>query len=358
MADWTQLGKFLGGYACTGTAPLGSCAPSDAFILADKSGPATPLFTQGSDTVLNTPQLLASAGKVHAAAAILNTLYAHNYTVGTSVTDIVNAYLQSNSDSDATHFKAAWDTLTQALTTTYGTPPITMGQLLSMTSGFATLKPDPSNALKLLDKQPPCTNDLDIVDSYTQISLAACAKQIADVQYIVFKPGSTFGYSDVSYQLAGYVATLVAGPTYAGHWSAFFHDTFAQPLGLTSYCYDNDLQATHPTPSPCTNNPSAYLPNPRVAGGASCSAHDYSVILSTILDNGSYNGATVLKSTVVGLLETNQLPAKWLENPNSPDDGMGAVYFVPGNRSSSRATPSGCSSRRRRARPRRARASS
>jgi len=328
MARWSQLSAFLSSYCCTNN-PLDSGVPRFAFILADRSGPATPLHKQtGGGMTVKDAVLIASATKMPAAAAILNALYKHprGYTPGTTVATIVGDYIAAAQPgqaglAQAKSFAGAWTTLEKALPSKFPSPQaITIGQLLSMTSGLTTDKHD--------DPVPRCLDDKGDKDPYTSWHLGACATDLAIVDNVVFSPGTQFGYSYAGYQIAGYLATLIAshdGVNHAGDWIGLFRDTFKKPLGLGSYRYNNDLTTFPDAPSP----EGTTVTNPRIAGGGSCDAEDYSTILTAILDDGVLGGAQVLAPQAAKDLKQNQLPPEW-SKPN-PDDGMKAtsVYHVP-----------------------------
>jgi CubicO group peptidase (beta-lactamase class C family) len=351
--DWSQLVAFQADYTCpTSTS---TCAASPALVVVGTAGPGSPLYSTGANIKAAGPtaanaQLIASATKMPAAAAILEVLNKHGYSPGTTVDTIVSAYASSctvktpvcgasgsTPACDAAAFLKSWQTMETA-----AGAQITMGQLLSMTSGLTTLKghipgqctaPPPALCVPPPpDPLPACMNDLALSDPYSSISLACCAAQIAGTsKVVVFPPGTAYGYSYAGYQVAGYVATLAAGGTYAGDWLSLFKDTIVTPLGLGTYSYDNDLKKSPKGPG----TGGATVTNPRIAGGASSDAYDYGTILTMILNDGvinpgQSNSKTVLTTQAINWLETNQLPTTWLATSN-PDDGLSPnrVYDTP-----------------------------
>jgi len=198
---------------------------------------------------------LASATKIPAAIAILTLVDAHKLDLDTPVGQYLNKLDPSfNWPSD----KSA----------------ITMRMLLSHTAGFPS-PPDPESGY--------CLNV-----QFT--TLRSCAQYVANAS-LNFKPGTTFSYTGVDYQIAGYIAMLISGKS----WNDFFNDAVATPLRLTTFSYGSD-------------------PNPRIAGGGQCNVSDYSKILRMLLRNGvSDKGRRVLSQQLVQEMETDQTQGLTIE---------------------------------------------
>jgi CubicO group peptidase (beta-lactamase class C family) len=140
---------------------------------------------------------------------------------------------------------------------------VTVRQLLTHTSGL------PSDAPVLSD---------------TSIDLEAAAEAIAKLPR-VSKPGETFRYGAVSYQVAGRVAEVAGGK----RWDDLFHDYIAEPTGLTGFTYGNKTR------------------NWRIFDGAQSSADDYARLLDVQLHEGLFSTKRVLSEGSVKLMQTDQV---------------------------------------------------
>ncbi len=140
---------------------------------------------------------------------------------------------------------------------------ITMRMLLNHTSG--------------LRGDPPCLADQE------GTTLQECAQAIA-YEPLDFEPGTKFAYGGGSFQMAGYVAEMLAGKP----WTDFFEERLGAPLGLARFT--------------CTDTQ-----NPRIAGGAFSNAQDYGRILQMFLNGGSSGGRQILSSATIAVMKTNQI---------------------------------------------------
>jgi CubicO group peptidase (beta-lactamase class C family) len=215
----------------------------------------TLMMMAGGNLLSDSVVQLASATKVPAAIAILTLVDARKLDLDIPVRKYLkkfDASFQWPSDKNA----------------------ITMRMLLSHTAGFPS-PPNPDTGY--------CLNM-----QFT--TLKSCAQYIADAA-LDFKPGTTFSYTGVDYQVAGYIATLISGKS----WNDFFTDALAGPLGLSTFSY----------------GPGG---NPRIAGGGQCDASDYSKILRMLLRHGrADNGKRVLSHKLIRALETNQTKGLTIE---------------------------------------------
>ncbi|NKF20845.1 serine hydrolase domain-containing protein [Solimonas marina] len=139
---------------------------------------------------------------------------------------------------------------------------ITMRMLLNHTSG--------------IQFDSSCMND----DNTT---LVDCVQEIADTT-LNFVPGTAFGYSGAGYQVAGLVAEEVSGET----WSQLVDERLNTPLGMTTFTYgDTD--------------------NPRIAGGASCSAEDYLKFTQLYLNGGKVGSTQIITADQAAQATENQV---------------------------------------------------
>ncbi len=255
-SNFDQVGTTLNGFV-TSSAPAPSGQVSGySFALTDSSG--TLYETAGGN--LNTSAFLAiaSATKLPSVIAILTLVDAGKLDLDTPVANYLNTLDPSFN----------WPVANQA---------ITMRMLLSHTAGIRQSSESPSD----------CLNDL-------TTTLRLCAQNIANSP-LDNPPGSTFSYTGADFQIAGYVATLLAGSS----WQTFFANTVATPLGLTTFTYG-------PTQ------------NPRIAGGALSNVDDYIKILRMILKDGvADNGASVLSSEMIHQLKISQTGTATFSLPSS-----------------------------------------
>lgn len=267
--DWNALGQKLDSFVDLTATQASGKVRGYSFVLFDRSGV---LYTRaGGDHLMSTVDPLASASKMPAVAAILTLVDQNKLNLDTPVASYINA---AGNPITWPADKAA----------------ITMRQLLSHTSGLPGLG----------DNQPGCLNNPRLT------TLQACAQQVANAA-LVSQPGAEFNYGGADYQVAGYVAVLIAG---ASNWESFFNDALATPLGgISSFSWGTAL----------------LTPNPRIAGGASSNVSDYATILATVLDGGVANGHQVLSSNAINMLMTNEIAG--LPVKNSPfGDAQAALY--------------------------------
>jgi len=158
---------------------------------------------------------------------------------------------------------------------------ITIRQLFSHTSGLAD-----SNA---------CLGD-------GSVTMAQCVDAIRDVG-LVAPPGSQFYYGGASMQVAGRIAEVATGQT----WAQIFNERIISPLGLASTFYW--------PPS-----------NPQVAGGVISRLADYAKFLQMSLAGGTFGSQQVLSTAAIGEMEedqTNGAPIVYTPHPDSRRYGIG-----------------------------------
>ena len=102
-----------------------------------------------------------------------------------------------------------------------------------------------------------------------RITLRQAADQIADVPLLA-DPGKEFRYGGVSMQVAGAIAEIVSGKS----WAELFQERIAKPVGMKNTSYGR----------------LGLSKNPRIAGGASSTMKDYGNFLTMILAEGEFNG--------------------------------------------------------------------
>jgi CubicO group peptidase (beta-lactamase class C family) len=140
---------------------------------------------------------------------------------------------------------------------------ITVRQLLSHTSGLPSQAPSIRNA---------------------RITLEEAADQIARLE-LVARPGAEFRYGGVSMQVAGRVAEVVSGKT----WAELFDERIARPCAMKNTRYGRGVNL-----------------NPSIAGGASSTRDDYRNFLTMILNKGTFQGRRVLSEASIREMEHDQ----------------------------------------------------
>jgi CubicO group peptidase (beta-lactamase class C family) len=265
--DFSAVGTTLDGFVTTTTPAPSGQVDGYSFALTDSSG--TLYEVAGGNQSVDSNLAIASATKLPSAIAILTLVDAGKLDLDTPV----GTYL---SQFDPTF---NWPAANQS---------ITMRMLLSHTAGIRQSSTSPSD----------CLND-------TTTTLRACAQDIAN-SALDYTPGSTFSYTGADYQIAGYVAVLVAR---ASSWQALFANSVATPLGLTTFTYGVTF-------------------NPRIAGGAVSNVDDYIKILRMILSDGvADDGTRILSHTMVQALESSQIGKATFDTASSLPGGT-ADYFT------------------------------
>jgi CubicO group peptidase (beta-lactamase class C family) len=141
---------------------------------------------------------------------------------------------------------------------------ITIRQLFSHTSG--------------LPPEAGCRND-------KRTTLERCANEIARLK-LRANPGEQFYYGGAAMHVGGRIAEIVSGRS----WNELFTDKIASSLGMAK----TDFLAYGPTA------------NPRPEGDARSSLDDYARFLQMILNEGRFNGQTILSRAAVTEMHKDQ----------------------------------------------------
>jgi CubicO group peptidase (beta-lactamase class C family) len=159
---------------------------------------------------------------------------------------------------------------------------ITVSQLLSHTSGLLWFS-------RCMGKK--------------EYTLHSCAEQILDSDSH-FEPGTGFFYSGPPFTVAGAIAEVAAGNS----WAQIFHEKIAEPLGMVNTSYGAQQ-------------------NPALSeGDVKSTADDYIRFLQMLLDRGMYEGRRVLSETAVAQMRHNWtagVPVVSSPNEDTPY-GLGA----------------------------------
>lgn len=260
--DWTALTTTLDSYLGSGDDKI------QGYSFALKLH-GTTVYTRAAGTMTGTsvpmnldlPIPIASASKAPSATIILSLVNDGLIDLDTPVADYIGDQIN-------------WPLLKRN---------ITMRMLLNHTSG--------------LPFDSPCLSD----DGTT---LKDCAQEIAN-STLNFIPGNQFGYSAAGYQIAGYVATVVSGKS----WATLVNERLAGPLAMNSFTYgDTD--------------------NPRIAGGAWSTAEDYLKFTQLYLDGGKIDGTRIISTSQVETAKSSQisgLPVYY--SPEPEGSGLNGYSF-------------------------------
>jgi CubicO group peptidase (beta-lactamase class C family) len=108
-----------------------------------------------------------------------------------------------------------------------------------------------------------------------------------------YTPGTNFAYRTVSYQVAARMCEIVTGKQWKVLWKERIRDTCG--MGTAEYNPDGELQ-------PVTGNPN----NPLAGYKLFCTQTEYMNFMGMLRDGGVYGGNTILNSTSLNLMFTDQ----------------------------------------------------
>jgi CubicO group peptidase (beta-lactamase class C family) len=178
-------------------------------------------------------------------------------------------------------------------------PSLTTAQLLSNSSGLVGLQPNPTYAPYLCQ-------------FVYQGSLQRCAQQIltttADDDLVV-PPDTTYRYGGAQWQVAGAVAEVASGKS----WAQLVDETYVQPCGTTKLGYNNHfvqfLGSQTGYPEGFQGDPANLLPtdNPNMEGGAYATTSDYAKLLLMHLREGECENGRVLSPEAVRRTHTDRI---------------------------------------------------
>jgi len=200
-------------------------------------------------------------------------------------------------------------------------PTITPAQLVSNSSGLVGLGPDPTYG--------PYLCQFLFVGTLQQ-----CARQIfTTVQDDgdVIPPDSEFRYGGAQWQVAGAVAEIVSGKS----WAELVRETYTEPCGLTTLAYNNHFvqvpaEDGNPFgyPAGFDGDPGVLRPtdNPNIEGGVYTTLADYGALLLMHLRGGLCGENRVLSEAAVRQLHADRIAEAYggsTQWPQNPGYGMG-----------------------------------
>jgi CubicO group peptidase (beta-lactamase class C family) len=203
-------------------------------------------------------------------------------------------------------------------------PAITPAQLLSNSSGLVGLLPNPSYGPYLCQYLHGGT-------------LQDCARVIfttAGDDDEVIPPDTTFRYGGAQWQVAGAVAEIVSGKT----WAELIQEIYVEPCGLESLGYNNHfVQLLQPGgnlfgyPPGFDSNPANLEPtlNPNLEGGGYASIGDYAKLLLMHLRGGLCDDERVLSEAAVQRLHADRIgPAYGSTTGRGAFSGYGLGWWI------------------------------
>ena len=175
---------------------------------------------------------------------------------------------------------------------------LTIAQLFSNSSGMVGLVDAPFYLPYICQYRPVGT-------------LADCAAQIynANDERDIVPPDTEFRYGGGQWQLAGGVAVVASGKS----WAQLIRETYVDPCGTTSLGYTNQFTdgAASKYPEWFTGDPATLnvTDNPNIEGGGYINVEDYGKILLMHLRGGMCGSTRVLSDAAVALMQRDRIGA-------------------------------------------------
>ena len=176
-----------------------------------------------------------------------------------------------------------------------GKPELTLAQLLSNSSGLVSLSDDPFYAPYLCQY-------------LTAGTLSECAQQIyvAEDAADRIEPDTAFHYGGGQWQLAGGVAEVVSGKT----WAELVDETYVLPCETPALGYANQFQdsgLTYPADFEGDVDNLAPTDNPSIEGGAYINVSDYGKLLLMHLRGGLCGDTRALSEEAVERMQVDRI---------------------------------------------------
>lgn len=204
---------------------------------------------------------------------------------------------------------------------------VTVAQLLSSSSGFVGLLPNPAYGPYVCQFLPT----VEIEDC------AASVWNTPDDDADIVAPDTEWRYGGVQWQIAGAVAETVSGKP----WSELLQETYIEPCGVDSMGWNNHWtqigEGLAGYPDEFDGDPGVLAPtdNPSMEGGLYINPVDYAELLLMQLRDGKCGDTQVLEPESVERMQTDRIKAYggktltgsgyglgwWVER-----DGSGRIY--------------------------------
>ncbi len=195
-----------------------------------------------------------------------------------------------------------------------GNPTITPAQLISNSSGL----------LGLFDG---FEYESYLCQYIADGTLQDCAEQIfttPDDDAAVIPPDTEFRYGGAQWTIAGAVAEVASGQT----WAQLVDELIAMPCGLESLEYNNRLGLAYPVEF--NSDPSTLSPtdNPNPEGGAYVTAPDYAQLMLMQLRGGMCGDEQVVSSEAIERMHADRIGEVYDGDAGSPAAGYGMGWWV------------------------------
>jgi CubicO group peptidase (beta-lactamase class C family) len=180
-----------------------------------------------------------------------------------------------------------------------GNPTVTPAQLLSNSSGLVGLLPDPGYGPYVCQ----------FVAAGTLQECAAAIFTSPDDDGDVVAPDTEFRYGGAQWQVAGAVAEVASGKT----WAELIDEIYVQPCGLEALAFNNHFTqlgtAGFDYPDAFDADPATLQPtdNPNLEGGAYITPGDYAKLLLMHLRGGRCDGQQVLSQAALDRLHADRI---------------------------------------------------
>jgi CubicO group peptidase (beta-lactamase class C family) len=168
-------------------------------------------------------------------------------------------------------------------------PGVTIQHILSMMSGITVT--DPETCFPA-----PCHCD-------PAITIQECGRTVFENDGTSAGVGEAFRYGSAAWQLAGAVAEVVSGRT----WAELVQERLVAPCGLRNTGFTNGKIPSYPDFGGDPTN-LAETANPNLAGGAYTTVNDYSKVLLMHLRDGLCEQERVLSLEMVELMQQDLVP--------------------------------------------------
>ena len=198
-----------------------------------------------------------------------------------------------------------------------GNPTITPAQLVSNSSGLVGLGPNPAYLPYVCQFLPAGT---------LQDCAASVFTTTADDGDVI-APDTQFRYGGAQWQVAGAVAEVASGRS----WAELIEQTYVEPCGVDSLGFANhwtEFGLGFDYPDAFGGDPSTLTAtdNPNIEGGAYVTAPDYAQLLLMLLRDGRCGDEQVLTPTAVDRMLTDRIGEVY--GGSDGDSGYGMGWFV------------------------------
>ena len=201
-----------------------------------------------------------------------------------------------------------------------GNPAITPAQLVSNSSGLVGLGPNPA--------YPPYVCQFLPVGTLQDCAASVFTTTADDGDVIA--PDTEFRYGGAQWQVAGAVAEVASGQS----WAELIEQTYIEPCGVDSLGFNNhwtQLGGGFQYPEPFGGDASnlSATDNPNIEGGAYVTAPDYAQLLLMLLRDGQCGDDQVLSPAAVERMLADRIGEVYGgSDGDAVDRGYGMGWFV------------------------------